>query len=135
MCYYTFDFVFTHQGKFNQKYKVLLIDPRKEEPLIISEGTITDKDDADKNILTNEATIEWSGAYEVDGCGFFVIINQKEYKPVNETIIDDSYKSGQVDVTIKYELLNEKIEKSCGDLPYMLSFDGIRIISIESCNN
>ena len=42
MCYYTFDFVFTHQGKFNQKYKVLLIDPLEEEPLIISEGTITE---------------------------------------------------------------------------------------------
>ena len=42
MCYYTFDFVFTHQGKFNQKYKVLLIDPREEEPLIISEGIITE---------------------------------------------------------------------------------------------
>ena len=42
MCYYTFDFVFTHQGKFNQKYKVLLIDPREEEPVIISEGTITE---------------------------------------------------------------------------------------------
>jgi hypothetical protein len=85
----------------------------------------------DKDNLTSDATIEWRGAYEVDGCGFFVIINKKEYKPINETIIDDSYKSGQIDVTIKYELLNEKIEKSCGDIPYMLSFDGIRIISIK----
>ena len=42
MCYYTFDFVFTYQGKFNQKYKVLLIDPREEEPIIISEGIITE---------------------------------------------------------------------------------------------
>ena len=42
MCYYTFDFIFTHQGQFNQKYKVLLIDPRKEEHVIISEGTITE---------------------------------------------------------------------------------------------
>ena len=42
MCYYTFDFIFTHQGKFNQKYKVLLIDPREEKPLIISEGIITE---------------------------------------------------------------------------------------------
>ena len=42
MCYYTFDFIFTHQGQFNQKYKVLLIDPRKEEHVIISEGIITE---------------------------------------------------------------------------------------------
>ena len=43
MCYYTFDFVFTHQGQFNQKYKVLLIDPREEEPVIIYEGIIAEK--------------------------------------------------------------------------------------------
>jgi len=42
MCYYTFDFIFRHQGKFNQKYKILLIDPREEEPAIISKGTITE---------------------------------------------------------------------------------------------
>ena len=42
MCYYTFDFVFTHQEKFNQKYKILLLDPREEKPIIISEGTITE---------------------------------------------------------------------------------------------
>jgi len=41
MCYYTFDFVFNYQGKVNQKYKVLLIDPRiEQEPVVFSEGTI-----------------------------------------------------------------------------------------------
>ena len=40
-CYYTFDFVFNYQGKVNQKYKVLLVDPRNEEHVVISEGTIS----------------------------------------------------------------------------------------------
>ena len=43
MCYYTFDFIFKREEKttINQKYKVLLIGPRKgQEPVVISEGTI-----------------------------------------------------------------------------------------------
>jgi hypothetical protein len=39
-CYYTFDFIFQWQGTFNQEYKILLIDPRKEDPVVISEGVI-----------------------------------------------------------------------------------------------
>ena len=41
MCYYTFDFAFKYQGEVSQKYKILLIDPRKEESILISEGIIT----------------------------------------------------------------------------------------------
>jgi len=39
-CDYTFDFIFAHNGTINQKYKIFLIDPREESPIIISEGTI-----------------------------------------------------------------------------------------------
>ena len=42
MCYYTFDFFFQRVGAVNQKYKILLIDPRKENPIVISEGTIVE---------------------------------------------------------------------------------------------
>ena len=44
-CYYTFDFVFRRESiePFNQKYKLLLIDPRKEESILISEDVITDE--------------------------------------------------------------------------------------------
>jgi len=45
MCYYTFDFVFKRQGTVNQKYKILLIDPRKENPVILSEGILKDKNE------------------------------------------------------------------------------------------
>jgi len=41
-CYYTFDFIFK-PGELNQKYKIVLIDPRKETPEIIEEGNIQDK--------------------------------------------------------------------------------------------
>jgi hypothetical protein len=41
MCYYTFDFLFERTaGNIKQKYKILLIDPRKGNPDIISEGVI-----------------------------------------------------------------------------------------------
>jgi len=40
MCYYTFDFVFNYSGELNQKYKILLISPQKEEPDVIAEGVI-----------------------------------------------------------------------------------------------
>ena len=41
--YYTFDFVFEREigTELNQKYKIVLIDPRENEPIIISEGVIT----------------------------------------------------------------------------------------------
>ena len=41
-CYYTFDFVFK-QGELNQKYKIILIDPRKETPEIIEENNFQNK--------------------------------------------------------------------------------------------
>jgi len=42
-CYYIFDFVFERESEteLNQKYKIVLIDPRENEPIIISEGVIT----------------------------------------------------------------------------------------------
>jgi len=41
-CYYTFNFIFSREGTktVNQKYKIVLIDPRKEEHVILSEGVI-----------------------------------------------------------------------------------------------
>jgi hypothetical protein len=39
-CYYTFDFKFVRQGNKNYPYKIVLSDPRKNEPATISEGII-----------------------------------------------------------------------------------------------
>jgi len=40
-CEYTVDFVFKYEESINQKYKILLLDPRQDNPIIISEGVIT----------------------------------------------------------------------------------------------
>ena len=42
-CYYTFDFIFKQEGTtINQKYKILLTDQRKENPVIIAEGILAE---------------------------------------------------------------------------------------------
>jgi hypothetical protein len=43
MCYYTFDFFFKHDGNYGQPYKIWLIDPRVDNPVLISEGNLYDK--------------------------------------------------------------------------------------------
>ena len=61
-CYYTFDFTFQWQGTINQKYKIILNDPRKEDAIIISEGKISNdgnshiKDDYPKNVYFSDST-------------------------------------------------------------------------------
>jgi hypothetical protein len=44
ICYYTFDFLFSRQGAFYQKYKIVLIDPRKKDHIVISEGITSVKE-------------------------------------------------------------------------------------------
>jgi hypothetical protein len=39
-CYYTFDFKFVRQGDKNYPYKIVLSNPRENEPLTVSEGII-----------------------------------------------------------------------------------------------
>jgi len=88
------------------------------------------KKDNDSNNLKSDAVLTWTGDYAVDGCGFFVTINDHEYKPENEAVIDDNYKSGSSNVIVEYQLSNRKIESACGDLPTSTMTDGIKIISI-----
>ena len=103
--------------------------------LIILEIFSCSKDDSplfSNNILENDAVLRWTGDYAVDGCGFFIIINGHEYKPENESIIDDSFKMNHdIEVKIEYKILDKKIESWCGDLPNPTLTDGIIIITIE----
>ncbi len=86
---------------------------------------------SNNNILKNNAILRWTGEFAADGCGFFVIINNHEYKPENESIIDDSLKViYDIEVNIEYRILRKKIESWCGDLPNITLTDGINIISI-----
>ena len=45
-CYYTFDFVFEREKSktINQKYRIVLIDPREENHIVISEGVLVEKE-------------------------------------------------------------------------------------------
>ena len=77
-----------------------------------------------------EAILTWTGDYAVDGCGFFIIINHHKYKPEDESIINNSYKTDSTIVIVEYQILNKKINSYCGDLPYATITDGIKIISL-----
>lgn len=87
----------------------------------------------DSKVLKNDAVLKWQGNYENDGCGFLFIINNQEYKAENEDVISDGFKTDDpaTNVTVEYELLDKKIEKSCYDSPTTFSFNGIKVISVK----
>jgi hypothetical protein len=90
------------------------------------------EDNQEDKIRETVALLRWSGDYAVDGCGFFIDIEDHEYKPEDETTIDDSLKiSSGVEVIVRYELLDEKIEYYCGDLSNSSEIDGIKLHSIR----
>ena len=80
----------------------------------------------------SDAILMWQGDYEFNGCGFLVTINNHEYKPENEEIIDIEYKiSIPVHVEIEYIYLNQTKEYFCGENPQPYRSETIRIISIK----
>ena len=89
------------------------------------------EDKKEDKILEADALLRWDGDYSYDGCGYFIVIGEREYKPEDEMSIDDSFKvNGVVDVFIKYELLNEMVSYNCSMQPMVL--DGIELHSIEN---
>ncbi len=82
------------------------------------------------SVLTSEATLIWTGDYEVDGCGFIIVIDQVEYKPINEDFIAEELKDGETEVTLTYIHLTDQIEKFCGDKPDPFIFEAIRVLSV-----
>lgn len=93
---------------------------------------VVDNDSTGNEAITTQAILEWTGDYEVDGCGFIIIIDGKEYKAENESFIDDAYKAGQTEVVLSFKHLGSQIEKFCGDKPDPFVFDLIEIVSIEN---
>lgn len=85
----------------------------------------------DSKYLKSEGVLLWTGDYAVDGCGFFITIDDHKYKPENESFIDETYKSERCNVVVVYQLSDHTIESACGDSPTLLSTDGIKIISIS----
>jgi len=89
-----------------------------------------DKDSND-DILEANAILSWTGDYAVDGCGFFITIGEKEYKPENESIIPESFQSSEnMIVFIEYELSVQPVEYICG-FEGPSEMDGIFIHKIE----
>lgn len=79
-----------------------------------------------------EAMLVWSGEYMVDGCGFHVVIDDRQYKPEDEEAIDESFKTEEpLPVLISYELTGETIDRRCGLSTESRAMDGIRILKIE----
>lgn len=67
---------------------------------------------------TAEARLRFTGLLAADGCGYFLDIDGKEYKPSNEEVIPASFQdqeSSTIEVT--YQILDEAVEYSCGMMP------------------
>jgi hypothetical protein len=82
--------------------------------------------------ITKRAIIEWRGEYAADGCGFFIIIDSLRYKPDNEYIIGDEYKtSSSTVVLLRYADYHNKLDYYCGDSPSAFTMRSINIIWIK----
>lgn len=80
---------------------------------------------------TTEATLRWTGPVAADGCGFFLDIEGQEYKPANEEVIPDAFKSeGAQPVQLTYQELEEPVVYTCGMLPSRYS-STIRILEVR----
>ena len=88
-----------------------------------------------ERVITSEAMLDWTGEYEVDRCGFFIIIDSIKYKPENEELIDDNFKDssspGGIEVIVEYKRL--AIEKAvyCGDVPEPRIYSWIKLFSLK----
>jgi len=83
----------------------------------------------DNNMLEANAVLQWQGSYAVDGCGYFIEINNHMYKPDDESSIDAKFQENDsTHVYVEYVLLNKQIEYYCGMAPEVC--DGIKIFSI-----
>ena len=61
-------------------------------------------------IIDAIATLRWTGPLAADGCGFFVDIEGKEYKPSNEEVIPESFKErDSSQVQIQYKVLKDLV--------------------------
>ena len=73
---------------------------KKVIPFLILFLILGCEDKKEDKILEANALLHWTGDYSVDGCGFFIVISDNEYKPEDEGAIDDSFKvNGGVEVT------------------------------------
>lgn len=88
---------------------------------------------SENKTITKEAQLEWSGEYMVDGCGFKLTIDGKDYKPEDENAIGDEFKQQEAAIPVKvtYTETGEMIDRRCGLSTQDRSMPGIRIVTIE----
>lgn len=78
------------------------------------------------------ATITYTGAYAADGCGFWITIDEKRYKPNNESAIPDSFKtSSSHTITLHYHLEQVLEEYQCGFTAPQEDVPTLEVVSIE----
>jgi hypothetical protein len=83
-------------------------------------------------IFVPDATLIWTGDYNVDGCGFFVETHGNIYKPENETIIPPEYsKVDSLSITVQFIDLSYEIDYYCGDLENKQSVRAIKLLYMD----
>ncbi|MEE9430189.1 MAG: hypothetical protein V3V16_04055 [Melioribacteraceae bacterium] len=97
--------------------------------LLISVAACTEPSDI---VFERNATLIWTGEYEVDGCGFFIKVDSVQYKANSESVISNIYKEkDSTNVVIQYKNLHFDKEYYCVDLPKVQTIGVIQIISLE----
>jgi hypothetical protein len=85
----------------------------------------------EKEIYRKEALLRWQGDYAADGCGFFLEIDNKNYKPDNEKTIGDEFKNFDItNVIVEFKYTENKVVYYCGFVGKQEE-EGINIISIK----
>ncbi len=85
----------------------------------------------EEEVYSKQALLIWQGPYAADGCGFFIKIDDKEYKPDNENFIGDEFKQADsTDVNVKFSFTEDKIVYYCGR-GGQFHIDGIHVITID----
>lgn len=74
---------------------------------------LTSCDEDDEDCFTTEtvdATMQWTGDYAVDGCGYILYVCEAQFKPTNEQDISDSYKTASpAAVEVKFINYDKKV--------------------------
>tara|TARA_R110002050_G_scaffold300621_3_gene471026 strand:+ start:1204 stop:1557 length:354 start_codon:yes stop_codon:yes gene_type:complete len=85
----------------------------------------------DSEVKTKTAILHYTRSYAVDGCGYFLDIDSKQYKPDNEEIIDTLGATEDVTVIVEFQYLENSIFTNCGDARKPLEHKGVHLISIK----
>ncbi|MEQ9423954.1 MAG: hypothetical protein RJQ09_06025 [Cyclobacteriaceae bacterium] len=81
-------------------------------------------------LFSNNALLRYTGSIAVDGCEFFIDIDEVTYKPINEEIIPEGLKQSEVVVNVSYKLAGD-IDYQCGLNPKPTNYPAIELVSIK----